>query len=315
MEASIKNNEIIPIFVMGVPRSGTTFLASSIASHDEVVALPEMHFVYNLLSKAYFSPKLSVEDIVEILLDDFYFRSFKLFKDEQNLYDFTRNKTPQEIILGLVDKYNKKNTNKTYKFWLEHSPHSHQHIELILHFFPNSKFIHIVRDPRAVIYSNFREPWGVKDVISGADNWNKTVMSVLSKSITYDIFTIKYEDIMKSPVQSFNSLASFVGLNYSDVFLNNSGVLTPEAFNKSTSFNGAAIDPTRNAKWVKGLKHFEISHIERFCGDLMKWFDYPFECGSRKEITGLYRSILLIYGKIRHLVSNSLFQKKMDKLF
>ena len=61
------NNDVMPIFIMGAPRSGTTLLASSIASHSQIIALPEMHYLYKLMEEEAIHGFLSERKKIEIL--------------------------------------------------------------------------------------------------------------------------------------------------------------------------------------------------------------------------------------------------------
>ena len=51
------------------------------------------------------------------------------------------------------------------KFHRNDTPNNIIYAEQILEIFPNSKFIHIIRDPRAVISSMLKTDWPIIDVI------------------------------------------------------------------------------------------------------------------------------------------------------
>ena len=69
--------------------------------------------------------------------------------------------------------------------------------------FPNAKFIHIVRDGRAVYRSTKEVDWGYKDVITGAINWNENVRSCMLKAKVFKdiVYTVRYEDLTNDSIR------------------------------------------------------------------------------------------------------------------
>jgi len=308
-------NEITPIFVMGAPRSGTTFLASSIASHHKIVALPEMHYIFTLMEEELVFGKLSLERKIEILKDNFHFCSLKLFKTRDELKEFLKDKDTKEFILELINLYNKKYHKKHYTHWVEHSPHSHRHIDVIKTFFPNAKFIHIIRDPRAVIASTFKEPWGFKDVVTGANSWNSNVMDILKKEKLFDIKTIKYEEFVEYTQKYLEEISTFVGVEFSDSMLLKNGIIVQEYFEKHRSFRGKKADNSRKEKWKKELTQTQISHINARNYKLMQKYDYIQDGDNLDELKGMKKIFLQVCGKLKHLYMNKQFKKEVREQY
>lgn len=300
---------------MGVPRSGTTFFASSLASHPKVVALPELHFVYKLMEADFINGQLSIDEKVDILISDFYFCSFNLFNNKGEVASFVENKTVRELVLETVSLYNKKNLNKDYSFIVEHSPHSHKYIELIAHYFPNSIFFHIIRDPRAVIASTYKEPWGFKDVITGSNQWEVGVKDILFKSLVFDIKLYRYEDVVTNFTQIFLEISEKLQISFTDSFYNNDGIVIPEIFNQKQKFNAEKLDSSRNCKWKNELSQKEIAHIIEANGVLMSRFCYPLEGFQAKKIKGLNKYLIFIIGKIKQFYMHRRFKNEVRKKF
>lgn len=300
---------------MGAPRSGTTFFASSIASHPRVIGLPEMHFVYELMEQDYLNSNLSDDDKVNILTKDFYFCSFNLFSSKREIALFLQGKTVQEIILGIVNLYNKRNKNKDYSHWVEHSPHSHEYIELVKYYFPDAIFYHVVRDPRAVVASTYKEPWGFKDVVTGSNYWRNSIRDILLKSLIFEIKTYRYEDIVSDFFQIFSQISEQLGLEFSPDFYENSGVHAPNFFDEQQQFNSVKLDSSRNAKWPNELKVSEIAHINAVNGVLMKKFNYSSEHYPVAQITGMRKYIISLVGKLKQRYLHTKFKNTVRKKF
>jgi len=309
------SREIIPIFIMGVPRSGTTFLASSIASHSNVIALPEMHYVFRLMEEEMIYGSLSSEVKIGLLKEDFYFCSMELFESDDELKLFVDGKGIKQLILAIIELYNKKYDKKTYTHWVEHSPHSHYYLHLIKYYFPNAKFIHSLRDPRAVYRSTIREPWGFKDIITGAKNWNVIVRDILTKEKCYDVYTVKYEGFVDDIEKSLKVVSVFIGVNYSPMMLTNEGFRVHDYFRKERSFFGEKADSSRKDKWKESLTKKEIEHINAINYSLMIQLGYLHVSELKKEIVGIEMYAKRILGMIKHAYLSYQFKKNMRGKF
>lgn len=307
------SSKVTPIFIMGAPRSGTTFLASSIASHPNIVALPEMHYIFELMEQELLLGELDLEQKTSILINSFHFCSLCLFDDVESLKVFIGNKNVKAIILGLVELFNNKHDKKDYQYWVEHTPHSHRFIDILKVYFPNAFFIHCLRDPRSVIASTFKEPWGYKDVITGAEKWNSSVMDILKKEKLYNIKTIRYEDFTDDVEFNLKELCEEIGVDYHHDMLGNTGVTMPEYFEKQQRFSGKKADKDRKEKWKKDLCERDIWHIQAVNHKLMQKYGYLSGEDVFVEITGLKKLVIRVIGKIKHLYLKYLFKRDARK--
>ena len=112
-----------PIFILGMPRSGTTLLEQIISNHSEVYGGGELDF----LPTAIKLNENQIENNLELALD----------------------KIRQNYLLNL-NKLSKNNliTDKL--------PANFKHIGIILEAIPEAKIIHICRNPMAVCWSNYK---------------------------------------------------------------------------------------------------------------------------------------------------------------
>jgi hypothetical protein len=94
--------------------------------------------------------------------------------------------------------------------WIEKSP-PHVFYQPDIHsLFPESRFIYLIRDPRAVIGSLKTMPWSTSNVYTLARSWkiatNKFKMN--NQSVV-----IQYESIVKDPEKELRKLFEFLGLS------------------------------------------------------------------------------------------------------
>ena len=183
-------NDKIPIFIVGMPRSGTTLVEQIITSHSEVIAGGELPFIQQLglgLSMG------SLEITPSILSN---FRASYLSKLEK--------------ISGGKN------------FITDKMPINFLHIGLIATAFPESKIIHVTRDPSAVCWSNFTRyfsskgmsfSFDLKDTINYYQNYVEQ-MNFWKKHLSNRIYTIDYEKLVVDQEKETKKLIKHINLDW-----------------------------------------------------------------------------------------------------
>jgi tetratricopeptide (TPR) repeat protein len=130
-----------PIFIVGLPRAGSTLLEQILSSHSQVDGTMELHNILNLAKRL--RGKTSGDDgsprypSVLAELDDSYFRRFgQQFIDDTQAY---RGKAP---------------------YFIDKMPNNFFHVGLIKLILPNAKIIDARRHPIACCFSGFTQLFG-----------------------------------------------------------------------------------------------------------------------------------------------------------
>ena len=119
-EIDIKNK---PIFIVGMPRSGTTLIEQILSSHSDIYGAGELNYL----------PKIMEEINI---------------KNDNNF---------EKIIKYIRFKYLKKLTKLSEKpFIIDKLPMNFRWIGFIINAFPEAKIIHLERNPMAVCWSNYK---------------------------------------------------------------------------------------------------------------------------------------------------------------
>lgn len=125
-----------PVFVIGMPRSGTTIVEQAIARHPHATGIGEQNFLLDLQQQIsgseYATPKL-----------------FEFVMETENK-DFKR---IGRKYLSIVDKYDRKASRLIDKM-----PHNFEMLWLIALIFPNAKIIHMHREPADTCSSIYTTP-------------------------------------------------------------------------------------------------------------------------------------------------------------
>lgn len=195
-----KNNEINPIFIIGMPRSGSTLIESIISSGKLKIPNGGETATINWAIL-----KNHKKDLFDKDLKDFYIDSLNLKKDIEDKY---KN-------LNLLDK--KKNF-----FFTDKSLENFFFIDIILGLFPNAKFIHCKRnkiDNILAIYQNFLTkmtwPHSLKDIIFYFDNYLK-VMNYYDGKFKDKIFSIELEKFTSDSKNISQKMFEFCKLEWTE---------------------------------------------------------------------------------------------------
>ncbi len=201
----IKTNNIYPIFIIGLPRSGSTLIESIISSgKDKVENLGET----NLVNWAFLN---SNKEIIESSSEN-----KKLIINAE----ITANKLIQAIENLNINK------KKEKIIFLEKSLENFYYIELILKIYPNAKFINSNRnlvDNIIAIYKQFLSniSWShsLENILKHFDNYLKTI-DYFKKKFPDKIFSLFLEDLTENPKETAKKIYKFCGLNWDEECLN-----------------------------------------------------------------------------------------------
>ena len=119
-----KKSTLEPIFIVGMPRSGTTLVEQILASHSSVIGGGELQYIENFGgSLALTHAVISLQQIIEFR-DAYMLRIQKLAGDK--------------------------------RFITDKNPLNFRYLPLIRKAFPNAPIIHVQRKQEAVVWSNFK---------------------------------------------------------------------------------------------------------------------------------------------------------------
>ncbi len=190
-------NEIKPIFIVGMPRSGTSLLEQILSNHPLIFGAGEVNTLHSSLLKLF-----SSEIETKCLLD-------KLKKIRVHYLEHLSNMTEKRII---TDKL----------------PLNFMWIGFIAHMFPTAKIIHIIRDPIATSFSIYKTifsnnslnfSYNEEDIIEFYKLY-ESIMRLWIKYLPENLLTIRYEDLVDNPEIVTQKVFSYIDLPYDENVLN-----------------------------------------------------------------------------------------------
>lgn len=260
----MKNHE--QLFIIGAPRSGTTYLASLLENSRFKTPI-ETHYIIKYKKKLDKYEPLSKQKNLSKLVNDIskerpvrqHNKNLDIIKANQQISSSnTYYQVVNEINTALVD--NQKNC-----CWGDKTPHYLRELETLIEMFPDAYYIFIVRDGRDVALSLLEKPWGPNNLLSCATYWrdlNEKFITHHRKIPEEKLLFIKYEELISKLPEHINKIFEFI----------NEEKETLDKVLKSFT------EPKRNNsnKWKKKLSSKQQETFESQASSVLKWFDY--EC-------------------------------------
>ena len=197
---SIKRNksDLTPIFIIGMPRSGTTLVEQIISSHSKVSGLGELPFVLQIGLKIA-NDLLEYNSETVLKFRDNYLKKIKSFA-EKNL--IITDKMPQNFL----------------------------YTGLIATSFPEAKILHIKRNKSAVCWANYKQwfkskdlsySYSIDDIIKYYELY-EDLMNFWKKLFIDRIYEVDYESLTNNHENEIKKLIKYLDLDWED------GCLSPE---------------------------------------------------------------------------------------
>jgi hypothetical protein len=197
-----------PLFVVGCQRSGTTWLQILLSQHAAIASAPETDVFAGYLSllqkrwmlesdrRARHGAQTGLQDLLS----------------EVAFHDAVGQLAAATFRAVLARK-------PGARIVLEKTPHNVLHVPLILALFPNARFIHVIRDPRAVLASlraaarSWGGFWADTGAVSGALRWREHVSRGLEiPRLTPHYREIRYEALRADTAGCLHELFDWLGL-------------------------------------------------------------------------------------------------------
>ena len=192
LEPDTLSKNLMPIFIIGMPRSGTTLVEQIISSHLQVTGAGELNFAKQ------FGAAIAT-GITEV--------------NNQSLLDFRHN------YLSKLQNVSNGNLIVTDKM-----PQNFRYIGLLAAAFPEAKIIHVKRNPAAVCWANYKRYfvsksigycYAIDDVISYHKLY-ENLMDFWTSTLSKRIYNLDYEQLTVNQETETRQLIEYLGLDWDE---------------------------------------------------------------------------------------------------
>lgn len=277
-------------FILGFPRSGTNILTRMLGLNTNIYAHPletlffsgvvnNIVYRWNIRNNRYFRKFLKK-------VKDFPLERYFINMDFDDIKKVIECSPPDfgKIFVNLLER-NASILKKSCKVIIERSCLHTLFINKLKKFFPNAKFILIVRDPRAVLASLIKPSF-----TEHSNNFFEQIIfwhdfyKVMKKNINFisqdRLFVLHYEDLVRNPRIVLNDLCLFLGVEFEEHMLHLEDYCKnmPESFYKKIpSYLNKVADKIKTDyidEWKSILNDKQIEIIEFFAHDFMAKYKY-----------------------------------------
>lgn len=304
---------LTPVFIAGCDRSGTTMLGDILGAGSNSFSAPESQWVHDLLMMMHVSAFASSLEAARWLKAHFRFAVWGTGKTDEELaalLDMGNARVSIENILSDYLQCNGKDPASA-PIWCDHTPDNFKRYNLIKNCFPEAKFIHIVRDGRAVFQSIKTLNWGPNNAYMGSRYWVERLQQAIAVEMAEgsNCLVVRYEDFLRKPEEQLRRICDFSGVEYSESMLDGGGVILPEFTLGQHKLVGKRPDASRAETWRAALTQTEISEFEGYDWTrvLMKSYGYELMTDQPCQISAikvLYRYLHEYFLYIRHRASH-----------
>jgi len=226
-----------PIFILGLPRSGSTLIEQILASHSKVEGTTELQNIIALSRKI--ANKTTAND------PSHYPGALREIKTE----DFKK--------MGEAYISNTRSQRITSKpFFIDKMPNNFSHIGLIHLILPNAKIIDARRNPMDCCYSCYKQLFGSGQGFSYSFNRIGNyyldylrLMSHWDQTLPKKIHRVTYEDMVSNTESEIRKLLDYCGLEFEENCLN--------FYNNKRAVRTPSSEQVRQPIYDSGLKYWK----------------------------------------------------------
>lgn len=256
-----------PVVVGGCPRSGTTLLRVMLDSHPHIACGPEN----SLLAGSYLPQHLA----------------FKFDLPSNEIRQLRHQSRDHAQFIELF--YNRYLEIRGKPRWGDKRPHNIRFLDFLFRHFPNTKFIHIIRDGRDTVCSlrthpkhrlvnGERIPTGIRRPLRPCIKmWLHDTAAGMKWRGRPGYCEVKYEDLVEHPEATLRTICDFIGEPFDAAMLayyeQEGGSRDPSRF----VANLAATEPLSHKaiqRWREDLTVEELALVHKLAGDRLRELGY-----------------------------------------
>jgi Sulfotransferase family len=266
-----------PLFLVGMPRSGTKLLRDLLNRHPRI-GIPDV--------ETEFLPWLANRFMRFGDLSDL--ERFHSFYNEIVKQTHFRYRQERDSIVSANDWYAACRTFDAAgvfealirlevgasfdgdRIWGDKSPSYINDLPLLGMLYPTARFVHIVRDVRDYCLS-IHKAWG-KDMLRAAQRWADDIEAArrAGRTLRGRYAEVRYEDLLQAPVKELRRLCDFIGVSFVDSMTN----LERPAENLGDAQGATDIVSQNYGKYLTQMSSQTLARIEAIAGKTLEALGY-----------------------------------------
>jgi hypothetical protein len=284
-------------FVVGAPRSGTTMLRLMLDAHPELAIPPETYFITKAQKTWRAAKRKPGENQVEALIESVtgHKRWPDFHLDPDDFATRVRERNPRVLGEGVRVFYEMYAEKIDKPRWGDKTPFYVRKMDVIHKVLPEARFIHLIRDGRAVALS-IKDLWFGPDTIPEcAEFWVDRLDEARqqARSLPHYIEVI-YEDLVRDPEPNLRRIADFIDVPFDErmvrYYENVDERIAVETPPEEVAPDGRIVsteermkimenlkrppDPTRIDRWREQMSPEDVATFESIAGERLRELGY-----------------------------------------
>ena len=221
------------IFILGMPRSGTSLVEQIITSHSEVFGCGELPILSNIIKKKFIKNNLIIDNLNKIIKDPLLIESLR------------------KEYLDFIDNF-----NHNQKIVTDKAPLNFRWIGFIKIIFPKAKIIHCIREPKNNCLSMFKNLFegGLNFTYDQEDlvkfyKYYVELMNFWKSKYSSNIMDVNYEGLISNNRETIEKIVKFCDLRWEESCL--------EFYKNKTPIKTMSTAQARKPIYKTSLKNFE----------------------------------------------------------
>jgi Sulfotransferase family len=262
-----------PFFIVGSPRSGTTLLRQMLDGHPRLAIPDESHFVVGLAPRWWRRRRaVTVDDVLahprvarwDVPPDEL--RAGAAVTDDAGF---------AEVVGAVFGAYASAHGKAR---WGDKTPGYVTHLPFLADLFPDSQFVHVLRDGREVAASLADWSWGPPSAVSGAFWWVHKVQAGrrAGRRLPADRYLeVRLEDLIADPEATLREVCRFLGEEYDPALLDYPDRVAAAGPGPAQERHLVAPPTPGLRAWRDGLPNRAQEAVEQVCRRTLADLGYP----------------------------------------
>ncbi len=279
-----------PIFVVGLPRSGTTLLATMLGAHPAIDCGPETFFFARLPADR--RPLLDPDGWPGRATD--YVCSLKLRDSPvHELYGRSRDEIHAALaehppsLAAMLESLTASRARAVGKRrWAEKTPRHMGRLPLLRSTFPDAAIVRVVRDPRAAALSMTTLPFASDSLLAnlyGCERADEAAEPHIRRDPW--LLTVRFEALLADPGEELRRVCDFVGEPFDERMLNDRSATSLAASHEWWKAKaGEAPDPSRGDAWRSEMDPEDQRAAAVICHDMLVRHGYPGAVAPKRSV-------------------------------
>ena len=277
--ADITAHDEVPFFIIGSPRSGTSLSSRMLNEHPGLGVPFETTIVEVFHDMAAAYGPLDDRDNRRRLVTDIL--AYPTMRDCRPRVTVAQAMAAiaADGIAGVMDGILEAWAEQQGKRrWGEKTPSNAFHFDTLTDWFPEAKFVHIIRDGRDVASSFVAAPFGPKTLFTAAERWQRhvCVCQEIGRSLPSDRYLeLRYEDLLDRPEEELRRVCAFLAEPFDAAMLHYFERPTHYPTDEANARNlGRRVIEANKQKWRRTMTSREIEVVEAAVAPTLRLLGY-----------------------------------------